>query len=56
MGRRPKLTPEEVEKIRWLYKSTACSLNRIARVMGVSSTLIGRVIDRKPPYDKEEKD
>lgn len=49
-GRRPTLTPEQVEHMRRLYATTSCSLQRVADHFGVSQTTVARVIDRKPPY------
>lgn len=52
MGRRAKLDADQVERIRYLYHMTPMSMGKIARNMGVSSTLVNRVIEYKPPYER----
>ncbi len=50
-GRRPALTPEQVEHVRDLYRNTSCSFDRIAAHFDVSQATIIRIIERKPPYN-----
>jgi len=50
-GRRPALTPEQVEHARDLYRNTSCSLERIGRHFGVSQGTAERAVFGKPPYD-----
>lgn len=48
--RRQKLTPEQKEQIRWLYKNTDTSQRKLAKQFGVSRRLIVFVLN---PEDYE---
>ncbi len=49
-GRKPKLSLEQADSVRWYYANTVMSMEDIARRFGISPTLVSRVIDRKEPY------
>jgi IS30 family transposase len=50
-GRKPALNPEDVERIRFLYRTTNMSMERIGRRYNVSQGTIDRAIMRRPPYN-----
>lgn len=49
-GRKQALDDKQVERARWLYANTDCSMQRIADRYGVSQGVIQHVIDRKGAY------
>lgn len=49
-GRKPALTPDEVERVRDLYQNTAMNMSQIARHFGVSQGVVIAVVDRKGAY------
>lgn len=51
-GRKPRLSPEQCERLRFLYHNSSCSLQRIAEHYGVSVSLASRVINRQGSYEQ----
>jgi len=49
-GRKRALTDEQVERARWMYAKTSCSMQRLADHFHVSQGVIQHVIDRKGAY------
>lgn len=48
MGRRPKLTPDDADRVRVLYRNMSAA--QLARRFNVSTGTINAVIERKGPY------
>ena len=53
-GRPRSLTPEQVERIRWMYANTSCSMRRLADHFKVSHGVIQMVIDKRGAYASSE--
>ena len=57
-GRKRSLTEEDAEKVRFLYRNSSNSVNRLAAKFGVSASTVSHIILRtgayapKPPTDK----
>ena len=48
--RRPKLSPDDAERVRTLYRDGRQSAEQIARMFKVAPTTIHNVIGGRPPY------
>ena len=49
-GRKRALGDEDIERVRWLYRNTSCSMQRIADRYKVSQGVIQHVIGKKGAY------
>jgi DNA-binding transcriptional regulator LsrR (DeoR family) len=49
-GRKRALGSEEADRVRWMYKHTKCSLQRVADHFHVSQATVLNVINRKGAY------